>query len=146
MNRVFIVCLFIIYVMCINITHSYASKLNITSDNLRIQNDNLTASFSGNVKLVFSDFELFTTKLIVVYSDTSNKKDIKKIIIPTQLKAVRLCNGEIIIADSGEFDNLMKKLTLEKNVRMLKDGNTLVTDKVVYSSYFKKIQSDSNAK
>ncbi|MDC0864605.1 LptA/OstA family protein [Rickettsiaceae bacterium] len=146
MNRIFIFRIFIICLVCIYSTYSYAGRLNISSDSLRMQNDNMSATFLGNVKLVFNNFELITDRLIVFYSNSSDKKEIEKIVIPVSLKAINMCYEEIVTADSGEFDNSTKKLTLEKNVRILRDGNTLVTDKVVYSSYLQKIQQEDNAK
>ena len=128
---------------------SFAAKstnLKINSDNLTIKQDKLSATFSGSVSVIFDNLRLSTTKLIIFYTDLGPKKEIRKIVIPSKLKAIKDCGKEIIIADRGEFDNLTKKLTLEGNVKMEKEGDILVTNKLVYSSLFKSINQDKDAK
>ena len=103
-------------------------------------------SIKNVVVLTFDDLTLYSTVLKIYYTDTSTKKDIKEIVIPAKLKAIRNCGQEILFADSGHFDNSTKKLTLTGNVKMLKEGNVLVTDKLIYSAEFEGINSQNNAK
>lgn len=121
-------------------------KINIKSDHLIIKKADLSATFKGSVVLTFDDLTLYSTVLKIYYTDTSTKKDIKEIVIPAKLKAIRNCGQEILFADSGHFDNSTKKLTLTGNVKMLKEGNVLVTDKLIYSAKFEGISSQNNAK
>ena len=109
-------------------------ELKITSDNLTIQKDASTATFTGNVIVFFDNLKLTTTELIVYYAGTNNKKEISKIVIPVKLTAIKNCEKEVVIADKGIFDNSTKKLTLEGNITMQKEGNILITDKLIYSS------------
>lgn len=122
------------------------NKLNIKSDSLTIKKTELSATFQGSVVLTFEDLKLYSSILKVYYTDTTEKKDIKEIIIPTKLKAVKNCGQEILFADSGYFDNSTKKLTLTGNVQMLKEGNVLVTDKLIYSAKFEGISNQGNEK
>ena len=138
-------------VMLLSLIHNSAiasmpNNLKITSDSLAIKQEELSAIFSGSVLVVFDNLRLTSSKLIVFYTDISQKRDIQKIVIPSKLKATKDCGKEIVIADSGEFDNITKKLTLIGNVRMQKDGNVLVTDKLVYSANFKSINQGGDAK
>lgn len=124
-------------------------KIQITSDNLTLNKKDLSAIFEGNVRVFFEDQAVSTNKLIIYYSDLGPKREIVKIIFPTKIKAIKnYKNGaiDVVVANSGEFDNLAKKLTLIGNVQMQKDDNVLVTDKMVYSAKLKSIESKFNAK
>jgi lipopolysaccharide export system protein LptA len=132
---------FLILSICILFSHiakaTDIDKLNITSDNLTIQNDIGTATFSGSVIVVFDNLTLHTSKLIVFYKELNKKREIIKILIPGKLKAIRNCGTEIAIADSGYYDHLTKKLTLDGNVMLQKDEHILTTNKLIYSSSLK---------
>ncbi|GAB4163271.1 MAG: hypothetical protein Tsb006_2140 [Rickettsiaceae bacterium] len=131
------------------VTWSYASeRVDITSEVLTISKEDLSATFENGVIVLFDDLKLSTAKLVVYYSDldSKDKKEMKKIVIPGKLKAVKNCGKEIIIADSGEFDNSAKVLTLNGNVQLQKEGNILVTDKLIYSAKFKAIEHKSDEK
>ena len=124
-------------------------KIQITSDNLTLNKKDLSATFEGNVRVFFEDQALSTTKLIIYYSDLGPKREIIKIVFPTKIKAIKNYKNDVtdvIVANSGEFDNLAKELTLIGNVQMQKDDNILVTDKMVYSAKLKSIESKPNAK
>ena len=130
-----------------DVTLASNNKLNITSDNLTVKKDQLTATFNGYVTATFDDLKLITSKLTVFYTDIADKRKIKKIVIPFKLRAIKNCGEEIIIADKGVFNNLTKKLTLEGNVKIQKEGDVLVTNKLIYSVHFKGIdQSDRTKK
>lgn len=122
------------------------NKINIKSDSLIIKKTELSATFKGSVVLTFEDLKLYSSIIKVYYTDSTEKKDIKEIIIPTKLRAIRNCGQEILFADSGNFDNSTKKLTLTGNIKMLKEGNVLVTDKLIYSAKFEGISSQNNEK
>lgn len=121
-------------------------KLNIKSNNLTIKKVDLSATFEGSVILTFDDIKLYSSKLKIFYTDATDKRDVKEIIIPVKLKVTKNCGQEILFADSAHFDNSIKKLTLTGNVRMLKEGNVLVTDKLIYSAKFKSANQKENAK
>ncbi|RTK92405.1 MAG: hypothetical protein EKK61_04630 [Rickettsiales bacterium] len=132
-----ILCSYLIFYL---VVVSFASEqVQITSEELIINKSDYTAIFEENVLLIFEDMKLSTSKLIIHYSDASNKKEIKKIVIPNRLKAIRSKENEIIVADSGEFDNTSKKLTFTGNVKMKKDDNILLTKKLIYMAKFEKI-------
>lgn len=143
-NSIKLILLFIIALQ----THAKPpnDKINIKSDHLTIQKTDLSATFNGSVVLTFDDLKLYSSTLKIFYTNTTEKKDIKEIVIPVRLKAIRNCGQEVLFADSGHFDNSTKKLTLKGNVKMLKEGNVLVTDKLVYSAKFEGISSKNNAK
>jgi lipopolysaccharide export system protein LptA len=109
-------------------------KIQITSSSLTFNKKDLTAAFEGDVKIFFEDQIILTDKLIIYYS---NKREIIKIIFPTKIKAIKTGEKIVIVADSGEFDNLAKKLTLTGKVYMQKDDNVLVTDKMIYYAKLK---------
>lgn len=130
----------ILFLILFSITNVLAlDKVQITSEELTINKSDLTAIFNENVILLFENMKLSTSKLIIYYSNEDNKKEIKKIIIPNKLKAIRNQGAEIIIADRGEFDNHLKQLTLTGNVKMQKDGNILFTKKLIYIAKFENI-------
>tara|TARA_B110000503_G_scaffold40618_1_gene66755 strand:+ start:2507 stop:2965 length:459 start_codon:yes stop_codon:yes gene_type:complete len=125
--------IFFICIMFSNISHATSiDQLKITSDKLTINKDTATATFFGKVTVIFDDFKLTTSILKIIYDDANNTKEIKKIIIPEKLKAIKNCGTEIVTANGGVFDNSTKKLTLKGNVRMYKEGNVLITDKLIY--------------
>lgn len=132
----FLICACILFA---DITLASNNKLAITSDNLTVKKDQLTAIFNDDVTITFGDLKITTSKLIIFYTDITDERKIKKILIPFKLRAIKNCGKEIIIADEGTFDNLTKKFTLEGNVKIQKEGNVLATNKLVYSSYFKGI-------
>jgi lipopolysaccharide transport protein LptA len=140
------VILFLIWLFSL---HAYAfesEQIHINSDSLIINKERQSATFEGNVVLFFEDLKLTTSILIVYYADLKRQNGVSKIIIPALVKAVKNHGNEIAIADSGEFDNLTKKLTLQGNVKMQKEGNILVTDKLIYLAKLKSIGQKSNAK
>lgn len=131
----------------VNISLVSAKELKITSDTLSIKKDQSTATFNGTVTVIFDDLKLITSKLTVFYTDITDKRKIKKIVIPFKLRAIKNCGEEIIIADKGVFNNLTNKLTLEGNVKIQKEADVLATNKLVYSVHFKGIdQSDRTKK
>ncbi len=132
----FFICVCMIFV---DIASASTNELNITSDTLSIKKDQSTATFNGIVTVTFDDLKLITSKLTVFYTDIADKRKIKKIVIPFKLRAIKNCGEEIIIADKGVFNNLTKKLTLEGNVKIQKEGDVLATNKLVYSVHFKGI-------
>ena len=135
------------YLILHGIGSSFASEqVQITSEELTINKSDYTAIFEENVLLIFEDMKLSTSKLIIHYSDANNNKQIKKIVIPNKLKAIRNKETEIIVADCGEFDNQSKKLVLIGNVKMQKDGNILFTKKLIYMAKFEKIIQENNVK
>lgn len=137
----------IIFIIAIQASATTANdKINIKSDHLTIKKDDLSATFYGSVILTFNDIRLYSSTLKIHYTNNSDKKNIKKITIPKKLKAIKNCGQEVLFADSGYFDNSTKKLTLIGNVKMLTEGNVLVTDKLVYSAKLKQISSHSDAK
>ena len=139
----FLVCACILFA---DVTLASSNKLEITSDNLTVKKDQLTATFNGYVTVTFDDLKLTTSKLTIFYTDITDERKIKKIVIPFRLRAIKNCGKEIIIADKGIFDNLTKKLTLEGNVKIQKEGNILATNKLVYSAYFKGIHKTTEQK
>lgn len=135
----------IILFICITIfltmeARAAIENLKITSDNLTVTKSKLSATFEGSVIVRFEDIKLTTSKLTIFYTDLTDKKEIKKIVIPVKLKAIKNCGKEVIIADKGEYENSKKKLTLEGNVKMLKEGNILATNKLIYSAQFKSLE------
>ena len=140
--------LIFLLMICTSPTLRADDKIQITCDNLILNKKDLSATFENNVRVVFEDQNISTNKLIIYYSDLSPKREIIKIVFPTTIKAIKSNknNVDVIIADSGEFDNLAKKLTLLGNVRIQKDANILVTDKMVYFAKLKSIEALPNAK
>ena len=126
---------FFIYMIFASVSQATSiDQLKITSDKLTINKSTSTATFSGRVTVTFDDLKLTTSTLNVAYSDTDNTKEIKQIVIPGKLKVIKNCGSEVATANSGSFDNSTKKLILKGNVRMYKEGNVLITDKLIYSS------------
>ena len=140
--------LIFLLMICTSPTLRADDKIQITCDNLTLNKKELSATFENNVKVVFEDQNISTNKLIIYYSDLGPQREIIKIVFPTPLKAIKSNKNDVdvIIADSGEFDNLAKKLTLLGNVRIQKDANILVTDKMVYFAKLKSIEAMPNAK
>lgn len=131
---IIIPCLYLLFAADATLA-SYADDLKINSDNLTIQKDKKTATFSGNVTIIFDNLKLETSKLIVFYQSTDkHNSKIKKIVIPEKLQVIRSCHTEIATADKGIYNNYTKKLTLMGNVHVQKEDNILITDKLVYSS------------
>jgi lipopolysaccharide transport protein LptA len=122
------------------------AELFIKSDSLNINQKKQFASFSGNVIVYLEDIQLETTNLVVYYDEINNKKSIVKILIPTSLVATTKTDDEVIMADHGEYDVLENKLTLIGSVKLLKNDNILVTDKMIYFSSLKNYGNNSNAK
>ena len=65
------------------------SDIIITSDFLKVDNNNLTANFKGSVTVIFDDLILKTDYLKIYYANNDNKKSITKIEIPGNLKAIK---------------------------------------------------------
>ena len=86
---------------------------------------------------------LKTNELKVHYVDNKNKKSIDKIKIPGKLKAIKTNCHEVVVADSGEYELYSKQLVLYGNVKMQKDGNILITDKMIYIAKLKSVSNNS---
>lgn len=125
---------------------SFASifdELKITSESLVIEKENNQAIFENNVTIFFKDLKLVTEKLVIYYNFVDNKQEVVKAVIPNKLKAIKNCSTEIVIADSAIFDNKTKTLTLEGNVILEKEGNILITDKLIYSTSLQNKEKDN---
>lgn len=124
----------IIYgLFCLN---AYAIKnddfLNISSDNLKLENDKNLAIFTGNVLVEFEGIRLKTDIIKVTFSKTNNTNRIEKIEIPHKFWAVNSCENEAVIADTGLYDANKKTLSFNQNVIMKKDNYILRTDHFTY--------------
>lgn len=122
------------------------SDIIITSDFLKVDNNNLTANFKGSVTVIFDDLILKTDYLKIYYANNDNKKSITKIEIPGNLKAIKKLNNEVVTANSGEYIVALQKLTLKGNVNLQKDKYILVSDKMVYFTKFQSITKQNNEK
>lgn len=129
---------FFISIIMLFVLDSLASNIKINSDNLVVNKKDLSAIFKGNVVLKFNDMKLSTKELRVFYVYVEKEKTIKNIIIPEKLTLLVNNNDDSsptsVIADSGEFDNFTKKLTLKGNVLINQDDNLLSTDELVYKA------------
>lgn len=105
-------------------------ELIINSEALIIDKINNKATFNDDVVVIFQDFKLCSSRLIIHYND--EKKGIKKITMPEKIRLMRNKTNEVIIADKGEFDNIKKELILEGNIRIQKDDTIIFTDKLIY--------------
>ncbi|MFK7973517.1 MAG: LptA/OstA family protein [Rickettsiaceae bacterium] len=142
-HKILIVCL--LFMPC----NSFCADndiVHINSERLVINTNESTATFSENVLLFFEDIRLSTSQLIIYYVNVESKKEIKKIVIPVKVKALRTDTGEVIIADRAEFDNYTKKLIFTGNVHVQKEDNILITDKLIYSTKLKYIEPKNHAK
>lgn len=141
----FLICVLMLSFSCF----VYAdNQVNIKSEQLIIKRASNKAIFSGDVIVRFHEFKLHTDSIIVYYENSSSEESdaierIREIKIPGRLKVVNDCAEEISLAGRARFDNRSKKLTLEKDVVMLKEGKLLKTDKLVYLA---KLKEESDAK
>lgn len=109
--------------------------IDITSDNLIIDQINNTATFVGNVDAIQADMHLHSDKMIAYYTNDTQKKDgqawsINKIIT---LGNVILTNkNQKAYGDKGEYDMATEILELTGRVMLTKDGNILKGNKLVY--------------
>ncbi|MGC0372392.1 MAG: hypothetical protein DGJ47_001105 [Rickettsiaceae bacterium] len=135
----------LIIVLLIGMTAtSYAilggNKIDINSDELVIDKEQMRSSFKGNVVVYFDEYKLTTSELIVHYSKQQN---IKSIIIPTPLKLIKKCGSEIVIADKAIYEPASNELSLIGNVLVNKDEHILKTQKVIYYTKLKTKLTDA---
>jgi len=125
------------------IAMNFNDILEVNSDDLVINKSLNSASFKGHVIVKFDKILLETDLIIVHYNSKKQKEQpvISKIEIPHKLSAIYGCQGDVILADKGEYDGDTNKLTLTGNVKANKDNNVLSTNKLVYITSFKKIAS-----
>lgn len=116
--------------------------IKITSDDLIIDDQTLSASFKGSVTVYFEDMVLKTDELKIHYVNNKGRKAINKIEIPGKLKAMKTTCQEVIVADRGEYSALLNELVLNGNVRMEKDNNILITDKMIYITKLKSMSKN----
>lgn len=119
-------------------------SIEITSDNLIVDDQNLFASFKGSVTVTLEDMILKTDYLKIHYANNKGKKSIDKIEIPGKLKAIKTSCQEVVIADSGEYNSSLNELLLKGNVRVQKDNNILITDKMIYITKLKSLSQKSD--
>lgn len=125
----------------------YAIPLNITADNLVIDNVNNTADFTGEVVLYFEDMTLKTSNVKLYYiksinnslSLANNIKNIYKIFIPHKLIATRKCDRGTIVANSAKYYFNDTRLLLQGEVFISKNNNMIKTDTLLYHTKFKAI-------
>lgn len=138
-------CFFSVCVMICSTFYCYgATPLNIISDSLTISKNNQTAIFDGGVIAFFDNIKLLSTKLIIYYdAENTKQKQIKKIIIPQMVKAIKMDTNEIIVADKAEYDNETKKLILIGNVQIQKENNIISADRLIYSAKLNHINKNT---
>lgn len=122
------------------------NQVKITSDDLIVDDKSLSADFKGSVTVVFEDMILKTDDLKIRYVDNKGKKSIDKIEIPGRLKAIKTTCQELVIADRGEYSVSSNQLVLYGNVRMQRDNNILITDKMVYVAKLKSMSNRTTKK
>ena len=121
------------------------NHIKIISDDLIIDDKSLSADFKGSVTVIFEDMILKTDNLKIRYVDNKGKKSVDMIEIPGKLKAIKTTCQELVVADRGEYSVSLNQLVLYGNVRMQRDNNVLITDKMVYVTKLKSM-SNSTAK
>ncbi len=124
------------------VTSAQNTDLDILSQSLKIDNNKQIAVFDQDVIVILGSIKLYTNKLEIYYHKNANadvsssnfEQNIIKIIIPQKIKAIKQDEDTVIIANSAEFDNITKILTLIGDVMLYKDGNVIHTDELIYQS------------
>jgi lipopolysaccharide export system protein LptA len=118
-----------------------ADNIYINSDLLTFDKSKNTADFNGNVVVWFEDLILTSSDLQIIYKKNSaGKNQIDRIIIPNKLKAIRIKDHEVLIAQNGEYKMDSSKLTL-RYVELMKDDDILQTPELIYYGMLQKIES-----
>ena len=130
-----------------------APEIDILSERLIIHHNEHLAIFEQDVIVTFDTIKLYTNRLEIYYTPGESQglknpsdqqafgKNIRKIVIPNQVRAQKIDENAVMIASSAEFDNETKILTLIGDVLLYKDGYILSTDKLTYRSNLSSIRS-----
>lgn len=135
----FIIFIAIFYIPFVRADQNQKDKIQVNSDKLTLNQDDLSATFSGSVVILFEDGALKTNIIKVYYKKEEDNHKIDKIIFPEKFTITKDSGKEIIIADSGEYLNNKNKLILNGNVILYKDGNIIITEQAVYFTKLKNI-------
>lgn len=102
----------------------------IKSDHLKVDKNNNTSYFSGNVVVWCGDFILKTNTLIL-HKKQGNEK-IMHMILPEHVEAMKEDMSEVVVADKGNYDGLSKILILKGNAYIQKDNRIIKCDYFKY--------------
>lgn len=126
-NKFIVAILFLIPQICF--ADNKGKKLDINSDQLIINYEELSTIFQGNVIVSFGEYKLKTDQLVVRY--TKDRK-IENILIPNKLFVFKNCNDEFAIANRGSYDKTSGELVLDGGVMIKKEGHIMKSEKIIY--------------
>lgn len=113
-----------------------SAPIHITADNLAVDQNTKTATFSGNVEALQESITLHSQKMVVHYTKTENagterNNDISKIEVFGNVVLTR--PGESAKGDKGVYDVAKSTINLSGNVLLKKDQNTVQGTHLVYN-------------
>ena len=126
-NKFIIAILFLIPQICF--ANNKDKKLDINSDQLIINYEELATVFQGNVIVSFEEYKLKTDQLIVRYNKNG---EIENILIPSKLFVFKDCNDEFAIASRGSYEKASGELVLDGGVMIKKEGHIIKSEKIIY--------------
>jgi len=107
--------------------------LEITADSLEVQQENQTATFTGNVDVIQGEIRMRSNKLVVFYSDKKSSTDNG----PANIRQID-ATGNVFLSspretaqgDTGTYDVRNKRVDLKGNVVLTQGQNVLRGDKM----------------
>lgn len=112
--------LIILMVLCTSAFAQSGEQVNITGDLFEIDQQDKTATFTGNVHAKQKNFQLWAPRLIAFYGD-GGPSDLKKVTADGRIRVE--FGSQKAIADRGTYDPKTKLLTLIGNVSTSQTGS-----------------------
>lgn len=108
--------------------------LDVTADSLEVRQKNGYAKFEGNVQVTRGKLKLGATELEVFYNQNDENAidgGIEKII--ARKKVTMLMNGETATGDLATYTPTNKRIILEGNVSLIRNGATIHGEQLFYN-------------
>lgn len=110
------------------------APIEISADDLVLDQEKSLATFTGNVQAVQDKYTLKSTKMVVHYLPKQQQKtgnSISKIEVFGNVELVS--PGEKALGDNGVYDVASSQLQLNGNVKLSKNNNMVQGSKLVYN-------------
>lgn len=113
-------CFALLFALSISISAVAQQKVEIKADSLKIESEQRTARFTGNVRATIDGMRFYCGKMTVIYDANGSVVSLK-----ASGKVTVMKNGAKAVAERAVMNVASGKIVLTGNPRLTREGNTL---------------------
>lgn len=105
------------------------NEIKIISDELKIDNDQKTSTFIGNVNAQSKNLKIWSDIMIITLKEEDD--DVKEILASGNVKIIRIDEGTEIYGEIANYSLESETITINKNVIIIEDGNEIKGNELI---------------